>query len=314
MAHLTIHEHPELENPRMLLGFSGWMDGGHVSTGIISYLSEKLRAMKLAEIDGSDFSILHFPVAAIPIAIVSDRARAIVSSVDPMEFAAIFRPHTRIEDGIIKELTWPTNEFAYSQAGNLILFSGQEPHIRWREYCECIFAIAEEFGVREFHFAGSVASPIPHTREPRIRASVSSEELKQTLVSPDITFTDYEGPAGIVTLLAERCPDKSIAMSSLVVDVPHYPFLDLSTYPKSILKVTSVLNELLQLDIGLLDLRESAARTEDRLNEVMAENPEFHELVARLEEAYDYEEAIADEEVLRQLIEGIDLGGDERKN
>ena len=102
-------------------------------------------------------------------------------------------------------------------------------------------------------------------------------------------------------------------MRSLVVEVPHYPFLDLPTYPRSILKAASALSKLLHLDLSLADLYQSADEAEAKLNAVMEENDEFKELVTKLEEAYDLAESSADETLLRRLIDGIDLDGDERR-
>ena len=314
MENLAIYETPELDSPRMILGFTGWMDGGGVSTGTVNYLAEKLQAPKLADIASPEFYILNFPVSTVPITVLTDRGTALVSSVNPMEFAAIFRPHTRIRDGIIQELRFPKNEFRYSESANLVLFSGEEPHIRWREYCDCIFAVARQFQVQEFYFVGSVASPIPHTRAPRVHASVPEEALKEKLKEFDLGFGDYEGPAGLVTFLSMLSVDEGIEMSNLVLEVPHYPFLDMPAYPKSILKAVSVLCRLLDLDIGSSDLVAAADRTEDKLNEAMTENEAFNELVKKLEEAYDSEEAAGSEDLLRRLIEGIDLSGDHDQN
>ena len=311
MEELTIHEHPKVKNPPMVLGFTGWMDGGGVSTGTIRYLKDKLGAARFAEIKSLDFYIFNFPLSTIPISVLSDRARAVVASVNPMEFAAVFRPHTEIEDGIIKKLNYPRNEFWCSESSNLVLFSGEEPHIRWAAYSDCVFALAEQVGVKQFYFVGSVASPIPHTREPRIRASVPSEGLKAALKAAGIDFTDYKGPASIVTSLARQSIDKGIEMRSLVVEVPHYPFLDMPTYPKSILKATSALNELLHFDLRLADLYEATDVAEAKLNAIMEENDEFKELVTKLEKAYDREESSADQELLRRLIDGIGLEADE---
>ena len=41
---LSIQKNPMLRNPRLLLGFSGWMDGGEVSTGTVRCLIDKLEA------------------------------------------------------------------------------------------------------------------------------------------------------------------------------------------------------------------------------------------------------------------------------
>jgi len=231
-----------------------------------------------------------------------------------MEFAAVFRPHTEIKDGVIRELKFQKNDFYYSKSANLVLFSGEEPHIRWNEYCECIFAVARQLQVKEFYFVGSVSSPIPHTRDPRIRASVANEALKERLKEFDIGFADYQGPGSVVTFLAQRSVEEGIEMSSLVLDVPHYPFLDMPTYPKTMLKAISVLGRLLDLELGLSDLIAAVDTAEDRLNEVMEANKDFKELVRKLEEAYDSEEAAGDQELLRRLIDGIDLSGGEDRS
>ena len=310
MDDLVIHERPVVDNPPMVLGFTGWMDGGSVSTGTVSYLKDRLEAREFAEIDPMDFYIFHFPVATVPISVYSDRGKAVVTSVNPMEFAAVFRPHAKIEDGTIEELTFPQNAFSCSERSNLILFSGEEPHIRWGTYSECMFGLAEEFGVNQLYFVGSVAGSVPHTREPRLRASVARPDLKAGLDRQTIDFGDYEGPASIVTSLAYHSPDRGIEMRTLVAEVPHYPFLEMSTYPKSILRTTSALNTLLGLDLDLTDLQEATKAADTKLNAIMEENEEFEELVKKLEDAYDDEAASPDDELLKRLLDGVDLEGD----
>jgi proteasome assembly chaperone (PAC2) family protein len=314
MEDLTIHERPKAHNPPMILGFTGWMDGGGVSTGTVRYLRRNLKAKRFAEINPLDFYIFNFPVSTIPVSVFAEEARAVVAAINPMEFAAVFRPHTHIEDGVIRRIWYPRNRFFYSESANVVLFSGEEPHIRWGTYCECVFRVAEELGVKEFYFVGSVASPIPHTREPRIRASVSGESLKAGLEELGIGFGEYQGPSSLVTSLAHQSMDRGIAMRSLVVEVPHYPFLDMPTYPRSIMKTTSTLTSLLGIDLKLSDLSESADVADVRLNSLMGENAEFKKLVKKLEEAYDIEQSGTDEELLRRLIEGIDLEADDSRN
>jgi len=96
-------------------------------------------------------------------------------------------------------------------------------------------------------------------------------------------------------------------MRSLVVEIPHYPFLEMPTYPRSILKTAGTLDDLLALDLDLTDLDEAAEEADRKLDAVMADNDEFRELVAKLEEAYEYEETPGDERLLRRLIDSIDL-------
>ena len=65
------------------------------------------------------------------------------------------------------------------------------------------------------------------------------------------------------------------------------------------------LNEVLNLNLPFLKNNRKSV-----LDAVMEENEEFRELVTRLEDAYDMEQS-GDEELLRQLIESIDLDGDD---
>ena len=293
----------------MVLGFTGWMDGGHVSTGTVRYLKDTLAAPEFAFINPSEFYVLHFPVATVPVSIHSAQGKAVVASVNPMEFAAVFRPHTRIKDGLVEELTFPRNEFCCAEAAELILFLGEEPHIRWGAYADSIFRIIREFNVSEVYFVGSVAGPVPHTRPPRVRASVSSADLKGRLEIAGARFTDYEGPASIVTALCHRAAAEGLPLSSLVLEIPHYPFLEMPAYPPSIFRATQLLDELLGLALDLTDLSEAADGARSKLNDLLEDNAEFRQLVRELEQAYDQEEDTADEELLRRLMEGIDLNG-----
>ena len=47
---LSIIEYPKIFEPRLLIGFSGWMDGGEVSTGTVKFIKEKTGAGKSAPV------------------------------------------------------------------------------------------------------------------------------------------------------------------------------------------------------------------------------------------------------------------------
>ena len=310
MEELAIHRRPSVVSPAMVLGFTGWMDGGSVSTGTVGYLVDRLQAEVLGEIRSHDFYILHFPIATVPLSIHTSEGKAVLTSVNPMDVASVFRPSAKIEDGVIREVTYPRNQFYCSESANVILFVGEEPHIRWGAYMNCLFSLAEEFGVREFYFTGSVAAALPHTREPRLRASVAEERLKAKLAGLGVGYAEYEGPAGLVTSLAHESRERGIDTRSLVVEVPHYPFVDMPAYPKSILKTTSALNDLLNLGLDLEDLRRSADTVDQRLDALVQENEAFRELVTKLQAIYDREESDSDEGLLKRLMEGINLAGE----
>ena len=58
---LSIHESPSLDQATLVLAFSGWMDGGDVSTGTVRHLVDLLDAKPIAAIDAEPFYICNFP-------------------------------------------------------------------------------------------------------------------------------------------------------------------------------------------------------------------------------------------------------------
>lgn len=268
----------------MVIGFSGWMDGGDVSTGTIQYLRFKLQVKKFAEIHPQKFYLFNFPGVMLE--------------------TAQFRPYTKIKDGLITDFQYPQNEFFYDEKNNLILFSGKEPNINWDEYANCIFKIAQEFGVKKIYFVGSVAGPIPHTRGIRISCSLSGEKQKAELKESGIRFSNYQGPASLTTLLTKLSPEKGIEMTNFVAEIPVYVQ---TRNPKGIKAVTEKLVQLLKIDIDLIDLSVKSTHFEKRIDGLVHKQPLLAAQIKKLEENYDkeyFEEKGGFEEWLKQ--HGID--------
>ena len=263
---LRIHARPQLDRPQMVMGFTGWMNGGEVSIGTVETLIRSLRAELLAEISPSSFYIYNFP--------------------GPMEVSALFRPHVKIEEGLITELTYPPNAFHYDTASNLILFRGKEPNFGWDEYAECIFSVAEEFEVARIYFVGSVAGVVPHTREPRLFCSMSDGSMKDELERYGVRFSNYEGPGSMVTYLTHLAGPRGVQMASLVAEIPAYVQ---GTNPICIESVVRKLSGIFGLSLSLDELRPRSEAFERRLSEVVGERPDLLELVTKLEGDYDNE-------------------------
>ncbi|MHC4463752.1 MAG: PAC2 family protein [Planctomycetota bacterium] len=263
---LRIYKRPELNNPRLLVGLSGWMDGGQVSTGTVKCLVERLGAEKFAEIEPEGFYIYNFPGS--------------------MEVTSLFRPHTKIKDGLITSFDVPADAFFCDKEHDLILFVGKEPNLRWREFADCVFSLCSEFNVGMIYFIGSVAGLVPHTREPRLFCSVSDEKLKGTFEHYGVKFANYEGPASIITYLTSSSREHGLSMASFVATVPAYVQGD---NPKCIEAVTRRVAGILKLEIKLDDLSDVSDEFEKRLSEIVQEQPELASNIRKLEEDYDNE-------------------------
>jgi proteasome assembly chaperone (PAC2) family protein len=261
---LEIHARPKLRDGRMVLAFSGWMDGGNVSTGTVEWLAKTLRAQKVAGIDPEGFYIYNFPGS--------------------MEISALFRPHTKIEQGVIATYQPPENSFFCAEQRQLILFCGKEPNFNWSDFADCLFSFASQVAVSALYFVGSFGGAVPHTREPRLVSTVSDETLKPDLERYGVRFTDYEGPASFSTYLLTGARRHGFGMVSLVAEIPAYIQ---GTNPKSIEAVVRKLTAILGLEVSLSELRTLTATWEERLNEVLEQKPELAKHIQKLEEDYD---------------------------
>jgi proteasome assembly chaperone (PAC2) family protein len=263
---LKIYERPKMNSPRLVMGLTGWMDGGEVSSGTIECLIEACQGRKIAEIDPDPYYIMNFP--------------------GPMEISSLFRPHVQYAEGLIKKYLRPTNTFYADPENHFIFFVGREPHLKWRDYTENVFSLVAEFGVKVIYFVGSYAGLVPHTREPKIVAAVSDENLKDQLLQFNLKFSNYQGPSGISTYLLKMARQRELSMTNLVAEIPAYVQ---GRNPKCIEAVTRRLAVMLNLDINIDNMRRISDDYERRLTKVIKERTELAEHITKLEEHYDKE-------------------------
>jgi proteasome assembly chaperone (PAC2) family protein len=263
---LKIDRCPSFDQATLVLAFSGWMDGGDVSTGTVKRLVRLLDAEPIAEIDPEPFYIYNFPGS--------------------MEIAALFRPHIEIEDGLIKAVDMPTNTFYCHEPAGLVLFVGKEPNLRWREFGECIFHLAREVGVRRILFVGSFGGAVPHTRQPRLYVTCSDPGLLPEMQKYGLRPSGYEGPGSFTSYLMTQAQSARVEMVSLAAEIPGYLQ---GTNPLSIEAVTRRLAKILQLPLDLASLRSASTEWELQVSSAVEENEQLAEEVHKLEEQYDDE-------------------------
>ncbi len=262
---LRFRSRPFLADSTLVLAFSGWMDGGDVSTGTVLRLVDLLQADPVAEIDPEPFYLYNLP--------------------GPMDVVKMFRPHIEVEEGLIKSLEMPTNTFYCHEAGNLTLFVGKEPNISWRTFAGAIFDFAREVGTRRIFFVGSFGGEVPHTREPRLYVTCSDSKLLAEMEKYGIRRSGYQGPGSFASYLMTEAKNARLEMTSLVAEIPVY--LEGVTNPLSIAAVTRRLAHILALSTDLDSLRTMATDWEMRVSTAVEEDESLAEKVRELEEQYD---------------------------
>ncbi|HUT14238.1 MAG TPA: PAC2 family protein [Thermoguttaceae bacterium] len=263
---LRIRRCPSLDDATLVLAFTGWMDGGNVSSGTVQRLVDLLGAEPFAEIDPEPFYIYNFPGS--------------------MEIAALFRPPIEIEDGLIKTINMPENTFYCHEPARLVLFLGKEPNLRWRTFSDCTFRLARMVGVRRILFVGSFGGAVPHTREPRLYITCSDPALLPEMEKYGVRRSGYEGPGSFTTYLMTRAASAGIEMVSLVAEIPGYLQ---GTNPMSLEAVTRRLAKILKLSLDLDSLRAASTQWELQVSTAVEQDEGLAEKIRQLEEEYDNE-------------------------
>ena len=169
MTPLRLLETPELHEPTLIASFAGWSDAGGAATAAVAYLIERWHASRMAEIDPDDF----------------------------YDFTQV-RPTVRYDEGNYRHIDWPENTFYYRQRPDrdLILLSGIEPHLHWKDYTKALLEVIEKFNVKLVVTVGSMFVDYPHTRPLRITGNAPDPEMQERAgIHPH--GGRYEGPTGI---------------------------------------------------------------------------------------------------------------------
>jgi proteasome assembly chaperone (PAC2) family protein len=262
---LILQNQPELVAPYLLVGFRGWLNAGEVSTGSIDYLKRRLGARPFAQIESSGYYIYQIPATG------------------PEQ---TLRPHTRIEDGVVRRLDVPKNEFSFWKSGaahDLILFTGVEPNLEWPEFAQAILDVAVRFKAPRIYTLGGVFDQVPHTRRTRTFAVVNHQRLKEEL--KHLTrFIDYEGPCSFTTLLLSQANEQGIEAVGISARTPLY----IQEYnAKACYDLLKIFLALTRLDIDLGDLKQAGEALVEMTDRAFVQNPSAAEQLKKLEEMFD---------------------------
>ena len=261
---LTILNTPSLENSTLLLALTGWMDGGHVSTGTVRHLMQDRDLTAVARIEPGPFYIHNFP--------------------GDMETAALFRPEVKHDSGLVTHFDFGTNEFTADLKTNLAFFLGKEPNMNWPLFADHIFEVCNQLDVKRIIFIGSFGGTVPHTREPRLFGSVSDHSLLHLLDDNGIRPSDYQGPGSFASYLVHRAPRQKVQMISIAAEIPGYLQ---GINPLSIEAVTRRLGKLAGVPINLAELRSASTEWELQVTDAIEKDANLAKTVRRLEEQYD---------------------------
>ncbi len=246
----------DLVDPFVVVAFGGWNDAGSSATGAVEHLAEAYEAETVFSLDPDDFYDFQ-----------------------------VNRPLVELNDDDEREIIWPTTDVKVAElpdGRHLVLIHGLEPNLRWRQFSTLLASALHSAHARRVHLLGALLADTPHTRPiPVSTTSGDSELMKQLGLAP----STYEGPTGIVGVLAETLTRAGVEVLSLWAAIPHY--VSHPPCPKATLALLSQLEKVMDASLDLGELPELARAWERGVDELAAEDSEVADYVTALEQQQD---------------------------
>jgi predicted ATP-grasp superfamily ATP-dependent carboligase len=248
---LRIHVEPTLEHASLVAAFEGWNDAGESATSAVQYIDAAISSVPLAEIDGEDFLDL-----------------------------TVRRPVVHFGEDGRREIEWPATRFRYGAhdtSRELVVVEGVEPHLQWRRYCDLFAEVVQRLAIRRVVLLGAYVADVVYSLPVGVTGFASSDALLEQIgVQPSA----YEGPTGIVGVLAERLRLDGVEVLSLWAGLPHY--ISATPNPRGALALVQKLTEATGIVIDTGPLEREAASFEEKISALVASDPELSEYVRQL--------------------------------
>ncbi|MGL4173303.1 MAG: PAC2 family protein [Actinomycetota bacterium] len=248
---------PELKEPVMIAAFEGWNDAGEAASSVVNHLARQWDAEPFAALDPEEYYDFQ-----------------------------VNRPTVGRDKMGTRRVTWPTTRLLRarieSSGRDVLLVDGIEPSIRWRSYVIELLESADRLGVTGLVTIGALLADVPHTRP--IPVSCTSEHPTM-LAQQGIERSTYEGPTGIVGVLADAAHQAQLPAVSMWAAVPHYA--GASPSPKAMVALLRRLEDLLGTAMPLADLVDQSYAWERGVDELADGDVEVAEYVRALEQAKD---------------------------
>ena len=243
----------------LVVAFEGWNDAGEAASGALRTLKEQLDLVAVAEIEPEDYFDFQFN-----------------------------RPTVVHDDAGNRELIWPTVTFygpakpATGGSQEIFVLVGTEPSRGWRTFTAEIFESIESNEISAIVFLGAMLADVPHTRPISVFASSENARMREQFA---LERSTYEGPVGILSVLAEAAEKAGIPTVSIWASVPHY--VHNAPSPKATLALIEKLESMIDVEIPRGDLEEEAKAWESGIDALASDDDDMSSYIEQLEQARD---------------------------
>ena len=240
----------------LVVAFEGWNDAGEAASGAVNTLKEQLEVLPILEVEPEDYFDYQFN-----------------------------RPTVALDENGRRELTWPAVTMygpVVVEAASVFLLTGSEPSRGWKTFTGEVLDAIEANGIGGIVFLGAMLADVPHTRPISTFVSTENDDLRAHF---GIERSSYEGPVGILSVLADAAEKVGIPTVSIWASVPHY--VHNAPSPKATLALIDKLEEITDLVIPRGDLIDEAQAWETGIDALASDDDDMSSYIEQLEQARD---------------------------
>jgi len=247
----------------LLVAFEGWNDAGEAATGALRVLKDQLDVVPITEVDTEEYFDFQFN-----------------------------RPTVSADDEGRRVLTWPEAIVYGPDAGALpaadaddshvYLLIGSEPSRNWKKFTAEVVSTALAEDISGVVLLGAMLADVPHTRPISVFATSENPLVRSEL---DIERSSYEGPVGILSVIADAAETAGIPAISIWASVPHY--VHNAPSPKATLALIDKIEELIDVQIDRGELVDESSAWESGIDALAGEDEDMAAYIQQLEQARD---------------------------
>ena len=247
-------DHPELDDPLMIVALDAWVDAGSAATSAAALLTEDAA-----------------PIAGIEADSLYDyRSR---------------RPTLHIDDGRLTSLDWPRLEIVHRRFENrdVLMLTGPEPDYRWQELASELVMLAQDLAISEWMTLGAIPAAVPHTRRVPVLGIESQAGLLKGGIEPG-PIGSMRVPAAAVSVIDLAVTEAGIPTLGYFAQVPHYVS---GEYPAAAVALIRAVEPHLGDGVATAVLELEARSIASRLDAAASADDSTKSYIARLEEMVD---------------------------
>jgi len=251
----------------LVVAFEGWNDAGEAASGVARSLVESFGLEAIAELDGERYVDYQFN-----------------------------RPQLATDDDGERVLVWPRIQLwappgssgalaaadGAERGTEVFVLVGAEPSRSWRGFAAEVVDLVDVHDVSAVVLLGAMLADVPHTRPISTFVSSDSDEVRAEL---EVERSSYEGPVGILSVLADAIGRAGLPTVSVWASVPHY--VQAAPSPKATLALVDRVEELTGLVVPRGELEAESSAWEQGIDALAAEDEDMAGYIEQLEQARD---------------------------